>query len=169
MTRSATSWFSRKEPDCQSIASTSVVFPWSTCATIATLRSPSTAVSSGCALPAGVIRGSGILLRRRVCARLLLGLLALATLPLRLLPLSLRGGLRIALLAHALLLGLRRLGPAFAVLVGRPGTWIPDAANAVPCPSLAASLLTSPRCSGRTRVTPVPVRPARPVRPTRWT
>src|SRR5437868_7267727 len=37
-TRSATSWFSRKEPDCQSIASTSVVFPWSTCATIATLR-----------------------------------------------------------------------------------------------------------------------------------
>ena len=38
MTRSATSWFSRKEPDCQSIASTSVVLPWSTCATIATLR-----------------------------------------------------------------------------------------------------------------------------------
>jgi hypothetical protein len=30
MTRSATSWFSRKEPDCQSIASTSVVLPWST-------------------------------------------------------------------------------------------------------------------------------------------
>src|SRR5262245_28446968 len=38
MTRSATSWFSRNDPDCQSIASTSVVFPWSTCATIATLR-----------------------------------------------------------------------------------------------------------------------------------
>ena len=38
MTRSATSWFSRNEPDCQSIASTSVVLPWSTCATIATLR-----------------------------------------------------------------------------------------------------------------------------------
>src|SRR5262245_51412282 len=37
-TRSATSWFSRNDPDCQSIASTSVVFPWSTCATIATLR-----------------------------------------------------------------------------------------------------------------------------------
>src|SRR3954447_24894129 len=37
-TRSFTSWFSRNEPDCQSIASTSVVFPWSTCATIATLR-----------------------------------------------------------------------------------------------------------------------------------
>ena len=27
MTRSATSWFSRKAPDCHSIASTSVVFP----------------------------------------------------------------------------------------------------------------------------------------------
>ncbi len=27
ITRSATSWFSRNEPDCQSIASTSVVFP----------------------------------------------------------------------------------------------------------------------------------------------
>src|SRR5436305_1421914 len=38
ITRSATSWFSRNEPDCQSIASTSVVFPWSTCATIATFR-----------------------------------------------------------------------------------------------------------------------------------
>ena len=37
-TRSPTSWFSRKAPDCQSIASTSVVLPWSTCATIATLR-----------------------------------------------------------------------------------------------------------------------------------
>src|SRR4051794_12085522 len=37
-TRSATSWFSRKEPDCQSSASTSVVLPWSTWATIATLR-----------------------------------------------------------------------------------------------------------------------------------
>ena len=38
MTRSLTSWFSRKAPDCQSIASTSVVLPWSTCATIATFR-----------------------------------------------------------------------------------------------------------------------------------
>src|SRR3954453_18529079 len=37
MTRSATSWFARKAPDCQSIASTSVVLPWSTWATIATL------------------------------------------------------------------------------------------------------------------------------------
>ena len=38
ITRSATSWFSRKAPDCHSIASTSVVLPWSTWATIATLR-----------------------------------------------------------------------------------------------------------------------------------
>src|SRR4051795_2863873 len=38
MTRSFTSWFWRKAPDCQSIASTSVVLPWSTWATIATLR-----------------------------------------------------------------------------------------------------------------------------------
>ena len=37
-TRSATSWLARNEPDCQSIASTSVVFPWSTCATMATFR-----------------------------------------------------------------------------------------------------------------------------------
>ena len=38
MTRSLTSWPVRKAPDCQSIASTSVVLPWSTWATIATLR-----------------------------------------------------------------------------------------------------------------------------------
>src|SRR4051794_6954807 len=38
MTRSATSWFWRNAPDCHSIASTSVVLPWSTWATIATLR-----------------------------------------------------------------------------------------------------------------------------------
>src|SRR5213592_4628715 len=38
MTRSFTSWFSRNTPDCQSMASTSVVLPWSTWATIATLR-----------------------------------------------------------------------------------------------------------------------------------
>src|ERR1700712_3166265 len=38
MTRSCTSWFSRNAPDCHSIASTSVVLPWSTCAMIATLR-----------------------------------------------------------------------------------------------------------------------------------
>src|SRR5687768_12117445 len=40
MTRSATSWFSRKAPDCHSILSTRVVLPWSTWATMATfLRS----------------------------------------------------------------------------------------------------------------------------------
>src|SRR5688500_780611 len=38
MTPSSTSWFLRKAPDCQSMASTRVVLPWSTCATIATLR-----------------------------------------------------------------------------------------------------------------------------------
>src|SRR3569833_1311803 len=38
ITRSATSWLARKAPDCQSMASTSVVLPWSTWATIATLR-----------------------------------------------------------------------------------------------------------------------------------
>jgi hypothetical protein len=38
MTRSSTSWFARKAPDCHSIASTSVVLPWSTWATMATLR-----------------------------------------------------------------------------------------------------------------------------------
>src|SRR3546814_12794753 len=38
MTRSLTSWLARKAPDCQSILSTRVVFPWSTWATIATLR-----------------------------------------------------------------------------------------------------------------------------------
>jgi hypothetical protein len=38
ITRSLTSWFSRNDPDCQSIASTSVVLPWSTWATMATFR-----------------------------------------------------------------------------------------------------------------------------------
>ena len=38
ITRSFTSWFSRNAPDCHSMASTSVVLPWSTCATMATLR-----------------------------------------------------------------------------------------------------------------------------------
>ena len=38
MTRSLTSWLARNAPDCQSMASTSVVFPWSTWATMATLR-----------------------------------------------------------------------------------------------------------------------------------
>ena len=38
MTRSSTSWLARNAPDCHSIASTSVVLPWSTWAMIATLR-----------------------------------------------------------------------------------------------------------------------------------
>src|SRR3954453_22484150 len=38
MTRSATSSWAEKTPDWRSIASTSVVLPWSTCAMIATLR-----------------------------------------------------------------------------------------------------------------------------------
>src|SRR5215467_7074489 len=42
-TRSATRSLARNAPDCQSIASTSVVLPWSTCATIATLRRSSRA------------------------------------------------------------------------------------------------------------------------------
>ena len=37
-TRSATLALARNAPDCHSIASTSVVLPWSTCATMATLR-----------------------------------------------------------------------------------------------------------------------------------
>ena len=36
-------------------------------------------------------------------------------------------------------------------------------------PSRRATWLTSVCCSGRTSVTPIPLRPARPVRPTRWT
>src|SRR3954454_15299949 len=46
MTRSATSWLARNAPDCHSIASTSVVLPWSTWATMATLRRPSTGIRS---------------------------------------------------------------------------------------------------------------------------
>ncbi len=38
MTRSTTAWLSRNTPVWRSIASTSVVLPWSTWATIATLR-----------------------------------------------------------------------------------------------------------------------------------
>ena len=38
ITRSATFALARNAPDCHSIASTSVVLPWSTCATMATLR-----------------------------------------------------------------------------------------------------------------------------------
>ena len=38
MARSSTCWCSPKAPPCHSIASTSVVLPWSTCATMATFR-----------------------------------------------------------------------------------------------------------------------------------
>src|SRR5215218_9609329 len=51
MTRSLTSWLARKAPDCHSIASTSVVLPWSTCATMATLRRSSRA-ATGVGTPA---------------------------------------------------------------------------------------------------------------------
>src|SRR5215218_3209723 len=44
-TRSATSWLARTAPACQSMASTKVVLPWSTWATIATLRTSSRATS----------------------------------------------------------------------------------------------------------------------------
>ena len=37
-TRSTTSWLARNTPDWRSMASTSVVFPWSTWATMAMLR-----------------------------------------------------------------------------------------------------------------------------------
>ena len=50
-TRSLTDSLARKAPDCQSMASTSVVLPWSTWATMATLRM-SSRVSTG-------IRGQG--------------------------------------------------------------------------------------------------------------
>src|SRR4051794_2414146 len=65
MTRSATSWFARKAPDCQSIASTSVVFPWSTCATIATLRMSSRARRP----PAGVCISPPILVTMEIGSR----------------------------------------------------------------------------------------------------
>src|SRR5207253_2467425 len=37
-TRSLTSWLARNTPDCHNMASTNVVLPWSTWATMATLR-----------------------------------------------------------------------------------------------------------------------------------
>src|SRR3954463_4436595 len=74
ITRSATSWFSRKAPDCHSIASTSVVLPWSTCATIATFRRSSRArpvmdrpssagVTAAARMPAGGTCGGPLLVR----------------------------------------------------------------------------------------------------------
>ena len=68
MTRSATCAPARNAPDCQSMASTSVVLPWSTCATIATLRRSSRVASvpvapteTGLTVAglAGMRRGSG--------------------------------------------------------------------------------------------------------------
>src|SRR5512139_1577423 len=54
ITRSGTAWCSRKMPLCFSIASTSVVFPWSTWAMIATLR-----MSAGeCAKGGGLREGA---------------------------------------------------------------------------------------------------------------
>src|SRR5215472_9144824 len=56
-TRSATPSFARKAPDCHSIASTSVVLPWSTCATIATLRRSSlVSMGTGMGKPRSGIR-----------------------------------------------------------------------------------------------------------------
>ncbi len=53
MTRTSMSAPARKAPDCQSMASTSVVLPWSTWATIATLRR-----SSRVAMGAGAVTGA---------------------------------------------------------------------------------------------------------------
>src|SRR4051794_33749209 len=54
MTRSVTTAPSRNVPACRSIASTSVVLPWSTCAMMATLRRSSrVAVGSGFKGPLG--------------------------------------------------------------------------------------------------------------------
>ena len=47
MTRSLTSWLARNAPDCQSILSTRVVLPWSTWATMATLRRSARVFNSG--------------------------------------------------------------------------------------------------------------------------
>src|SRR5438034_1148966 len=62
MTRSTTSWFSRHTPDCWSMASTSVVLPWSTWAMIATFRTSSrlaflSLIATGYLCKAGVPRG----------------------------------------------------------------------------------------------------------------
>src|SRR5690349_436779 len=136
-TRSATSWFSRNEPDCQSIASTSVVFPWSTCATIATLRSSSRGMRPGSAtsLLLGIDRRLGRWIGRCGCveARLLLGLLALALLPESLLPRPLGRGLWASLLRHQRLRRRlpeccrRRAAPALRTGLRAE---MPDAANA---------------------------------------
>src|SRR5687767_11430978 len=63
MTRSATSWFDRNAPDCHSILSTSVVLPWSTWATMATLRR-SARSSKGCPSRGGGPSYGSVPLRR---------------------------------------------------------------------------------------------------------
>ena len=65
-TRSTTAWLERKAPVWRSIASTSVVLPWSTCATMATLRrSARVAVAARGEVGSGRVRGS----RRRARGR----------------------------------------------------------------------------------------------------
>ncbi|CFS47313.1 Uncharacterised protein [Mycobacterium tuberculosis] len=44
ITRSCSSPRSRSAPDCRNMASTRVVLPWSTCATMATLRNGTTVI-----------------------------------------------------------------------------------------------------------------------------
>ena len=50
ITRSAMWALARNAPDCHSMASTSVVLPWSTCATMATLRRSSLVARATCAI-----------------------------------------------------------------------------------------------------------------------
>src|SRR5689334_16347866 len=70
-TRSATSWLSRNEPLCQSRASTSVVLPWSTWATIATLRRSSRcAVRLGSDIAITLAVDSSVQFRQRAVAAL---------------------------------------------------------------------------------------------------
>src|SRR6185436_13745157 len=64
MIRSATAWFSRKSPDCQSMASTRVVLPWSTWAMIAMLRM----LSRCCICPSYHGRARGLLRRAAIMA-----------------------------------------------------------------------------------------------------
>src|SRR3972149_7964994 len=55
ITRSGTAWCCRKIPLCQSIASTSVVFPWSTWAMIATFRMGGVDIGRGDPLREGAL------------------------------------------------------------------------------------------------------------------
>ena len=56
MTRSTTTWSARKAPDWRSMASSSVVLPWSTCATMAMSRT-----SARTAWPGRVVTGAGFM------------------------------------------------------------------------------------------------------------